>query len=47
MARKTFTPEQITNKLREVEVLISQGANATEAKEPTMRLSLLFVGKHG
>ena len=31
MARKTFTPEQIINKLREVEVLISQGATAIEA----------------
>jgi len=31
MGRKTFTPEQIINKLREVEVLISQGATTTEA----------------
>ena len=31
MVRKTFTPEQIINKLREVEVLISQGATAVEA----------------
>ncbi len=31
MVRKTFTPEQIINKLREVEVLISQGVTATEA----------------
>ena len=31
MAKKTFTPEQIINKLREVEVLISQGATTIEA----------------
>ncbi len=31
MVRKTYTPEQIINKLREVEVLISQGATAAEA----------------
>jgi putative transposase len=26
MVRKTFTPEQVINKLREAEILISQGA---------------------
>ncbi len=31
MARKTYTPEQIINKLREVEILISQGATSVEA----------------
>ena len=31
MARRTYTPEQIINKLREAEVLISQGATAAEA----------------
>ena len=31
MVRKTFAPEQIINKLREVEVLISQGATTIEA----------------
>ena len=31
MARKAFTPEQIINKLREIEVLISQGSTAVEA----------------
>jgi len=31
MVRKTYTPEQIINKLREVEVLISQGATTMEA----------------
>jgi len=31
MGKKTFTPEQIINKLREAEVLISQGATAAEA----------------
>jgi transposase-like protein len=31
MGRRTYTPEQIINKLREVEVLISQGATAPEA----------------
>ena len=31
MARKAYSPEQIINKLREVEVLISQGATAAEA----------------
>ena len=31
MARKLFRPEQIINKLREAEVLISQGATIGEA----------------
>ena len=31
MVRKTCTPEQIINKLREVEILISQGATSVEA----------------
>ncbi len=31
MVRKGYTPEQIINKLREAEVLISQGATAGEA----------------
>ena len=31
MARKTYTPEQVINKLREAEILIGQGATATEA----------------
>ena len=31
MVKKAFTPEQIINKLREAEVLISQGANTGEA----------------
>jgi len=31
MARKTFTPEKIINKLREAEVHISQGATIAEA----------------
>ena len=31
MVRRSYNPEQIINKLREVEVLISQGANAAEA----------------
>jgi len=31
MVRKTYTPEQIINKLREVEILISQGATSMEA----------------
>ncbi len=31
MVRKTYSPEQIINKLREVEVLISQGATTVEA----------------
>jgi len=31
MGRRTYSPEQIINKLREVEVLISQGATAPEA----------------
>ncbi len=29
--RKTYTPEQIINRLREVEILISRGATAGEA----------------
>jgi len=31
MARKTYTPEQIINKLREAEVHLSQGGNIGEA----------------
>ncbi len=31
MVRRAYSPEQIINKLREVEVLISQGATAAEA----------------
>ena len=31
MARRLFTPEQIINKLREAEVLMSQGATVGEA----------------
>ncbi len=31
MGRRTYTPEQIINKLREVEVFISQGVTAGEA----------------
>ena len=31
MGRRTYTPEQIINKLREVEVFISQGATTAEA----------------
>ena len=31
MAKKTFTPEQIISKLREAEVLLSQGATTGEA----------------
>ncbi len=30
MVRRAYSPEQIINKLREVEVLISQGATAAE-----------------
>ena len=35
MVRKGYTPEQIINKLREAEVLISQGATAGEASRKT------------
>ena len=31
MAKKTYTPEQIINKLREAEILLSQGSNIGEA----------------
>ncbi len=31
MVRKTYTPEQVINKLREAEVLLSQGATIGEA----------------
>ncbi len=31
MAKRTYTPEQILNKLRETEVILSQGAIAGEA----------------
>ncbi len=31
MVRKSYIPEQIINKLREVEILLNQGANVGEA----------------
>jgi len=31
MVRKTYTPEQIINKLREAEILINQGVSISEA----------------
>ncbi len=31
MVRKSCTPEQIINKLREAEILLNQGANVGEA----------------
>ncbi len=31
MVRKTYTPEQIINRLREAELLLNQGANVGEA----------------
>ncbi len=31
MARRSFTPEKIINKLREVEILLSQGSTIGEA----------------
>ena len=31
MAKKSYTPEQIINKLREAEILLNQGANVGEA----------------
>ena len=31
MVRKSYTPEQIINKLREVEILLNQGTTAGEA----------------
>ena len=31
MGRRTFTPEQIINKLREAEILLSQGVSVGEA----------------
>ena len=31
MVRKTYTPEQIINKLREAEILLNQGATIAEA----------------
>ncbi len=31
MAKKTFTPEQIINKLREAEIHINQGISISEA----------------
>ena len=31
MVRRAYSPEQISNKLREVEVLLSRGASAAEA----------------
>ena len=31
MVRKTYTPEQIINKLREAEILINQGVSISES----------------
>ncbi len=31
MVRKSYTPEQLINKLREAEILLNQGANVGEA----------------
>ena len=31
MVRKTYTPEQIIHKLREVEIMLNQGSNVGEA----------------
>ena len=31
MAKRTFAPEQVINKLREAEILLNQGANIAEA----------------
>jgi len=31
MVRKSYAPEQIINKLREVEILLNQGANVGKA----------------
>jgi len=33
MVRKSYTPEQIINKLREVEILLNQGSNVGEASK--------------
>jgi len=35
MGRKTYTPEQVINKLREAEVPLSQGATVVEASKNT------------
>ncbi len=48
MVRKSYMPEQIINKLREVEVLISQGATTMEAsriklKNKILRLISFFI----
>jgi len=34
MAQKTYTPEQIINKLREAEIHLSQGSSIGEASRP-------------
>ena len=39
MGRRTYTPEQIINKLREVEVFISQGATAAEASRKVVKVN--------
>ena len=44
MVRRTYTPEQIINKLREVEVLISQGATAAEASRQASRNRPITAG---
>ena len=42
MIRKTFIPEQIINKLRQAEVLLSRGATAGEASRNIGNFSGLF-----
>jgi len=40
MVRKSYTPEQIINKLREAEILISQGATLAGMLKNTSSLSM-------
>ncbi len=41
MGRRTFSPEQIINKLREAEVYLSQGASVGEASREVVNLETL------
>jgi hypothetical protein len=42
MGRKAFAPEQIINKLREVEVHLSQGDSVGQGDHLSIRLELSF-----
>ena len=43
MARRLLTPEQIINRLRETEVLLSQGATVAQASSPLVGLTGITI----